>query len=313
MIHSLRGVTDATRRPFFERPDHRDAVVRGIRAGVLPLKFAYAGSAAHTHDRLAHGEGYQSVIGAVSHVREALHHAGLDDLSRIAELGPGNGVNSLALLRQLKDIERFPSRFLGLDFSATLLDIAADNFEREMPEVCFDGVIWDAEAGPTEAIRDWRKEQSEPGPIPLLFLGNTIGNLEDPVTAVRNMLASMSTEDTLVIGATLRGTGDMTKPYENEVFRAAALEPLVACGIDTRLLRFRVEYRDHRVVGTAVLDGPVALDGDVLEAGHEVRCFMSRRFSAAEIEGIIAEAGGLPGLASADASADHLVVTAGRR
>jgi hypothetical protein len=39
---------------------------------------------------------------------------------------------------------------------------------------------------------------------------------------------------------------------------------------------------------------------------------MSRRFSAAEIEGIIAEAGGLPGLASADASADHLVVTAAR-
>ncbi|WP_433376064.1 L-histidine N(alpha)-methyltransferase [Actinoplanes sp. CA-142083] len=308
MIHSPRGATDATRRPFFERPDHRDAVVRGIRAGVLPLKFAYAGSAAHTHDRLAHGEGYQSVIGAVSHVREALHSAELDDLSRIAELGPGNGVNSLALLRQLKDIERFPGRFLGLDFSATLLDIAADNFEREMPDVRFAGAVWDAEAGPTDAIRDWRED--EPGPIPLLFLGNTIGNLEDPVATVRNLLASMSTEDTLVIGATLRGSGDMTKPYENEVFRAAALEPLIACGIDTRLLEFRVEYRDHRVVGTATLLGPV---GEGLEAGHEVRCFMSRRFSAAEIEQIIDEAGGERGITSADASADHLVVTARRR
>lgn len=295
----------------FERPEHRRAVERGILAGVLSLKFAYAGSAAYTHDTLTRQEGYQAVTGPASHVRETLRRAGLDDLPDIVEIGPGNGTTSLALIHQLQDAKQPPRRFLGLDFSRTLLDLAGRNFAAERPDVDFTAGVWDVEGGGTPAIRDWRLGGA---PVPVLFLGSTVGNLEDPAGALRHIHDSMGTGDTLVLGATLRGPGTdaaaMVGPYRTDVFRAAALEPLLACGLGDDDLGFTVEYTGREVVGTATLRRPVALSGAELPAGHRVRCFRSRRFTAAEIDVLIRRAGLEPLIRSVDEPADHLVLTA---
>jgi L-histidine Nalpha-methyltransferase len=88
---------------YFENSSHRESVIRCIGDGVLPLKFAYAGSAAHTHDRLARSEGYQSVVGLVSHEVDVLLADGfpVEALTRMVEIGPGNGMHTVAFLRLL--------------------------------------------------------------------------------------------------------------------------------------------------------------------------------------------------------------------
>ncbi|WP_157437313.1 L-histidine N(alpha)-methyltransferase [Actinoplanes subtropicus] len=295
----------------FERPGHRDAVAAGIVRGALPLKFAYAGSAAHTHDRLAHQEGYRSVTGAVSFVREAMRRAGLDEVPALAEIGPGNGVSSLALLARLHDAEKPPTTFLGLDFSESLLAMARKRFESRRPDVSFAQAGWDVEAEPTAAIGEWRTGEA---PITALFLGNTIGNFERPGAALRNIQRSLRIGDTLVVGATLRtGNADpegMLTPYRNQVFRAAALEPLIAIGIDSADLDFELSYEKDEVVGHAILTRPLFLDDHELPPGHRVRCFVSRRYLPSEINDLVSCAGLRPFVSSVDESSDHLVVIA---
>lgn len=295
----------------FERPGHRDAVAQGIVNGALPLKFAYAGSAARTHDELAHHQGYRSVTGASSHVRDALREAELDNMPALAEIGPGNGVSSLALLARLQDLKQPPSAFLGLDFSQTLLAIAKRSFERERPDIRFADELWDVEDGPTTKIGEWRPDGP---PLTVLFLGNTIGNLERPGAALRHIQRSMRIGDTLVIGATLRAGNTeaeaMLLPYRNQVFRNAALEPLAASGISPDDVDFRLRYEKDEVVGHAVLLRPLFLLDQELPAGHSVRCFVSRRYLPNEIDDLVSCAGLRPLASSADESADHLVVIA---
>lgn len=295
----------------FERPEHRQAVARGIVNGALPLKFAYAGSAAHTHDKLAHHEGYRTVTGAASQVRDALRRAGLDEIPALAEIGPGNGVSSLALLALLQDAKRPPQAFLGLDFSRTLLAIAKRNIEKERPAIRFAAALWDAEEGPTAEIGEWRPADA---PLSVLFVGNTIGNFELPGAALHNIQRSMRAGDTLVVGATLRSEGAdaevMLSPYRNEVLRDAALEPLIASGISPDDIGFRLSYEKDEVVGHAVLHRRLFILDQELPAGHSVRCFVSRRYLPSEIDDLLSWAGLRPLVWSVDETAGQVVVIA---
>ncbi|GAA4606676.1 L-histidine N-alpha-methyltransferase [Actinoplanes octamycinicus] len=293
---------------FFERRDHRDLVVHGLLTGDLPLKFAYAGSAAFTHDVLARGAGYQSVTGAVGYVRDALRKAGLEDLSRIAEIGPGNGLSSLGLLELARDAVTAPREFLALDFSETLLGVARHNFANHRDDLSFTGEIWDVEAGPTDFLRNWGQPR---GPLPVLFLGNTIGNLADPAGALRDILDSILPSDVLFLGVTLRaGTAaELVAPYETEVFHDAALEPLRSLGVDAWRLEMTWDEVSGAVVGTAVLREPRTVADQDLPAGHRVRCFVSRRFAADEAEALVEAAGGTVGAVTSSPSGEHLVLT----
>jgi L-histidine Nalpha-methyltransferase len=299
---------------FFDAPGHRESVVRGIVHGVLPLKYAYAGSAAYTHDRLAHEEGYQSVIGAVAHEAEVITAAGVEkDLTRIVEVGPGNGNHSLQLLSRLRASGENLGSYLGLDFSRTLLTLFQRNVEGRVPGLSLGFDIWDVEAGASDVIiEQWRKDNG--GGIVVLFLGNTVGNVEDPVAVLRNIYESVRFGDTIIVGATLRGPdADADKalqPYLTDVFAAAALEPLIAAGIDADALDFWPDYRDGVVIGFATVRRSVSLDGVCLEEGKTIRCFASKRFTADGIESMIREAGWRVGKTSVDSAAEHIVVAA---
>ncbi|GIE99676.1 L-histidine N(alpha)-methyltransferase [Paractinoplanes rishiriensis] len=305
--------TDAKVAAYFERPGHRHAVEQGIVDGKLPLKFAYAGSAAHTHDRLARHEGYQAVTGAAANVRETFRSAGLDEVPAIVEIGPGNGLNSMTILRRLGDAKRPPRMLLGLDFSETLLGMAEANFRRELGEVSFTGHVWDVEAEPTAAVDSWRPPET---PVPVLLLGNTIGNFEQPSAALGHVRRSMRMGDTLVIGATLRRDGinarSMTEPYRNATFTEAALEPLHACGVSPADVCFTVDYIDDEVVGFAVLRRGLNILGHELPPGHRVRCFVSHRFTPDHIHSIVRAAGLVVGVSRIDEAANHIVVTAAK-
>jgi L-histidine Nalpha-methyltransferase len=298
--------------PFFETEDHRAAVIRGVLNHELPLKYAYAGSAAHTHDLLAHEEGYQSVIGTVAHELAAIHTAGKRSrLHHIAEIGPGNGSHTLALLGELQTTGTLPLSYLALDFSRTLLALMLGRAARELPDLPTDSQVWDIEEGPTKLIHQWRPDQ---GSISVLFLGNTVGNLKDPVGALRHLHDSVRAGDTLVVGATLQGpeadTDKMVQPYLTAAFRAAALQPLIQAGIPADALDFWPFYRDGAVFGEAVLTRPVTVDGHPLNQGHSVRCFMSRRFTDDNLSQMVREAGWHIVHTGIDLSADHIIIVA---
>lgn len=269
----------------FESAEHRSTFVAQARAGRVSLKYAYSGSAAVTHNALAEESSYHSVVGEAELERSCLLAAGV--LVRdVCELGPGNGVHSSALLRALA-----PSveRYLALDFSADLLEICRSRIEAAAPSAEVRCATWDVESGPTVAIDRWRSGQTV-----CWFIGHTIGNLHDPVTALRNIEASLRPGDVLLVSAALRANGgeDLLDPYRNPVFTAAALEPFRMLGIAVPDSAFELDV-DHEgtITGRVNLELCENIPSDLSGAPSAIECFRSRRFDSEDLIALLRHGG----------------------
>ena len=169
---------------FLESDSHRAEIIGYPAKGQLPLKYAYAGSAAHTHDALARQASYASVVGA-EEVRSAAAFLSDHPAGQIVEIGPGNEQYSAALLTA----DRWRGRYLALDFSRTLLAIAAGRLRSGLAGAAtVSTAFWDVEQGPTTAIAEWRQGDA---PLVVLFLGQTLGNVEDVPATLRNIRESL--------------------------------------------------------------------------------------------------------------------------
>lgn len=283
---------------FFENATHGAAVVRCIGQGVLPLRFAYAGSAAYTHDRLATSDGYRSVIRSVQLEIRAFEGDGLAGpaLSRAVEIGPGNGVHTVALLRSLAARGMRCRHYLGLDFSATLLGLACDRIRDAFGgAVSLQSAVWDMEAGRSARIDRWRLGLGRDAPVLACMLGHTLGSVESAEQVLAHVHSSLRSADLLVAGVTLPPTGDdhasTLAPYRTDIFRAAAVEPLRAAGVAASDLDFDVRYAEGAVIGEAVFLRKVRLGPIIVPSGHVLRCFRSRRFGLEEVRGLLERTG----------------------
>ncbi|MEO3773438.1 L-histidine N(alpha)-methyltransferase [Micromonospora sp. B9E7] len=313
------GPTDDASRcqsPHFECERHRRAALAAIHAGRLPLKFAYAGSAAHTHDAYAATDDYLSMLASARHEAEALlaARALTAGALAVAEIGPGNGKRSSAFLDRLTSLGHPCRRYLALDFSATLLAIACHRLAHfANGQMSVDSHVWDIESGASESVERWR-----PGPEPVVvcLLGHTLGNLECPSAALANIRASLRPHDVLVLSVVVGRPDEpeatVLSPYRCPEFRDAALEPLRAAGLPEVDLDFVLRWRDGVVTGEAVLRRPGVLDGTEVPAGHRIRCFQSRRFNYPDVIAAVREAGWLIRDAALAPGSHHLVITASR-
>jgi L-histidine N-alpha-methyltransferase len=300
-----------------EDPRHREQIIHHMRSGFLPLKYAYAGSAAYTHDALARTAGYAEVVGEAGFEAETLFRTlpALRVPAQIAEVGPGNGVHSAAFLDALGRGTPRRLRYLGLDFSATLLGLAMEHIGTQCPQVERNSAHWDLEAGGTGRIAAWRRPGS---PVLVCLLGHTLGNLEDPVQALRNLAISTAPGDLLLLGLSLMPPGAdaeaVLAPYRNDVFSDAVLEPLRAAAADVRGACVRLDLRVHGggVLGEAVFTRPVNLGGFAFDDRDVVRCFTSARYRPDYALGLLHRAGWRVCGWELDGGATHMAVVARR-
>lgn len=267
---------------WLEQDGHLHQILDHVRSGYLPLKYAYAGSAAFTHDALARTAGYAEVIGSAQHEADVLASArpfGLPE--QIVEVGPGNGVHTAAWFDTAGGTARgsFGRRYLGVDFSATLLALAAKTLRAHRPEVEVSTERWDLEGRPTSHIESWRRG---PGPVLACLLGHTLGNLEDPHKALRNLAFSLRAGDTLLVSLTLFRPGAdedaILDPYRSETFTAAVLEPLRAAAFADSDLRLELRLVGRTVIGQAHVMQPTTVAGRSFAQSTVIRCFTSTRF-----------------------------------
>lgn len=302
----------------FESQQHEESIWRALKARVVPLKFAYAGSAAHTHNRLASQGSYQHVaIATDAEVHSAVGLLGsrIADIS-ICEIGPGNGIHTVAFLRAFRQAGALVPGYLGLDFSKELLDILKTRLQHDEPGLATHFHAWDFETEPTSVIGAWRRMSAT---LLIMMIGHTIGNPESPVSCLRNLYASAQPGDFLLLSAMLRGTdtpANLVQPYLNDVFTAAALEPLRMCGLNLAEGKFRARWDESAssVIGEFVLDiaQSVSHRGETLqfEPGSTIRCFLSRRFQENEIVAILSDAGWVVMGCCLSQDASHVAVTA---
>jgi L-histidine N-alpha-methyltransferase len=324
--------------PFFEDPAHSELILAHADSGFLPLKYAYTGSAAFTHAALASTKGYHAVVGSaeleVGALLEAVRGAAP---TQVAEIGPGTGEHTLAFLSLLQeaaaaerargmlehpllpdDARPAGFRYLGLDFSSTLLTVARDCLAMGLvvdglPFGGFDvrTAVWDIEQAGTERVAHWRRDS---GPVLICLLGHTLGNLSDPVRALRHLAVSARPGDLLLVGLTLYPQDDspdaILAPYQNDVFTAAVLEPLWAAEFGAEDVLFEVRRRGRTVVGDVTFARRVDRRGHTYRPGQKVRCFLSTRFLPNEGLAIVRQAGWTVLSYAIDQPAEHLAVVA---
>lgn len=280
---------------------------------VVPLKYAYAGSAAKTHDKLARHEDYQQGAGYPLLDTRWLHKLGLPpgSAAQIAEIGPGNGRHTAMFLQALDAGGYHCERYLGLDFSSSLRSMARHHVASQVSAtVEIEMAEWDVETAPTGTIAGWRGD----GPVLTCLLGQTLGNVENMPDTLANIRASLQPDDRLLLGLSARTSETRSSvyvaPYNSEIFRSAALEPLRAVGVDLDDVEFDVRYEDHEVFGVCTLRKETALDGVSFPAGWAIRCFRSRRFSEREVSDLLKDNGWSDIRWAPDDTGEHLIVLA---
>jgi len=323
--------------PFFEHPEHKELFRSHVGHGFVPLKYAYTGSAAYTHVKLAATTGYQTVVGTARHEVDTLMSVirGWSP-TQIVEVGPGTGEHSLAFLSLLRqaatavETGRLPRGrqspldpqagalcYLGLDFSETLLKMAKGRLSARATESARLDVHtgpWDLEECPTGQVDLWRRDTE---PALLCLLGHTIGNLQQPAEALRHLAASALPGDLLLVGLKLfpeQRTDDdadaILAPYQNDIFAAAVLEPWWAAGFAPGDFGFAVRRQGRSIVGEVTFDRRVDHPGHRYRPGHKVQCFASARFLEDEGLEIVSNAGWTVQSRLVDPSGEHLAVVA---
>jgi L-histidine N-alpha-methyltransferase len=313
----LSGVAGASRRTaddedFF----HRGNVMRSIAGGHVPLKFAYAGHAAFTHDLYARTVDYSAMMASAPREVEILVTAPCQTAfgGDMVEIGPGNGLHTIALLEHMSACGLTPGRYLGVDFSATLLDISSTTLRQHFgPAFPVSTAMWDVESRPAGVIDHWR---SGDDPILICLVGHTLGNFEDPLQALRNIAGEARPGDILLASVLLRPASPMgdtpLDAYHTAAFRRAALAPMLTVGMNASEMDFSIEYRDGAFLGEVILPDGASLDDVNLPRGHRFRCFMSRRFESGDVIRLAERAGWSIYTAEVERDSDRMIVVASR-
>lgn len=289
-----------------------------LASGRLPLKFAYIGSAARTHDQLAHRQSYHDV--AITASFEADHLVGKfgtpDECNQVVDIGPGNGTHSALLLTRLRDVGVSATRYLGLDISKELLAIATQIITELR---LFDSVgseVWDVESGPTDHIERWRRQKQS---VACLLLGHTIGNLQNPASALSSLRESLRAGDTLAMSAALRGSAspdELMLPYLDPVFVAAALEPLRMVGVYVSESEFQIRFDQSlsAVIGEVNLSSErmASINGQQILLGNSgpIQCFYSRRFERSDLSELLNVSGWSVDQSFSSGNGRHELITA---
>jgi L-histidine N-alpha-methyltransferase len=283
-VNQIADAPDA----FFENARHHSLVLGGLVCGRLPLKFAYAGAGAHLHAAYAASSDYRQLM-AAAHDADAVLRARLTGhlAGGLVDIGPGTGTRTSRLLTRLDELGHPCHRYLGVDFSTEMLHLSRCRLAADGTRAACTSHVWDVEESATAQVGRWRLA----APLLACLLGNTLGNLEQPRAALDNIRRSLRPGDALLatVLAVPSPGEDPLAGYRSAVFRRSVLAPLHAVGVRDADLVLRLE--DDSVVGEAVIPGPVQLPGLRLPAGHRIRCFRSRRFSAATVRAAFESSG----------------------
>lgn len=118
----------------------------------------------------------------------------------IIDIGPGNAAPVMLLLKRLKK-KGVKFRYVPVDISNEMLDLAEKNVKKAFPNIPIQKVQLDFELGNfPEVTYNLRKDGYQNF---MLFLGSTLGNQSDRNRVLTNFRDSMTSDDYLAIGVEL--------------------------------------------------------------------------------------------------------------
>lgn len=261
----------------------------------VPLKFAYAGSAKHTHMRLASSSGYITSNWMIESELKLLTQLSHGEQWSILEFGPGDGVHSAAILQELRRTYQIVA-YTGIDFSRSLFAQARPIIEKALGTAPIDFQCVDVEL-PFSVVPRASSEVKDM----FLAIGSLLGNVDDPAQASKNIYNCLQpgTVGLFSVSAYVESKSafEYIVPYETEVFKDAALEPLLSAGFPEDSIKLALSWDAslRAVIGTAVTTYPVSIQlaGKQLSflSDEKINVFISRRFTKDELSATLIHSG----------------------
>lgn len=281
----------------FEGEAQLRAFIRALSGAAIPGKFAYVGEAAATYNTHALKKEYSQFTRSIADESSLFLDVwgrDLNSIGTLADIGPGNGLHSAELLQRLSATASWrPSKYLAIDYSGHMADLAKQNMKRLIREIQVNSIIFDIESTFTQASchpPDIRESI-------YFLLGNTIGNVESISRAVAGIRSLAGPGARLLIGCALfdehGGAASYLGPYQMKTYMDCVLYPLRMIGVPARILAFTAEFDpDTRTIlslARFIEDFQVnVLDENVtVTAGSTIRCALSRRFLPGEIPNLL--------------------------
>jgi uncharacterized SAM-dependent methyltransferase len=290
-------VSDPGHNLGFESEDQLRAFIRALSGSAIPGKFAYVGEAAATYNAHALTKEYGQVTRSEADESSLLVEVWgreLNSIRTLADVGPGNGLHSAGLLRRLSATANWlPSKYLAIDYSLHMAELAKQNVKRLIREIQVNSILFDIESTFTQASAHL------PDVLEAIYflLGNTIGNVESISRAIEGIRSLAGNGARILIGCALfdeyRSAESYLKPYRMKTYIDCVLYPLTMIGVPRRLITFTAEFNpDTKTIFTLVRfkeDFQAnALDENVtVKAGSTIRCALSRRFLPGEIPNLL--------------------------
>ena len=281
----------------FESEDQLRAFIRALSGSAIPGKFAYVGEAAATYNAHALTREYGQVTRSVADESSLLLEVWgqeLNSIRTLADVGPGNGLHSSDLLQHLLATANWlPSKYLAIDYSLHMAELAKQNMKRLVREIQVNSILFDIESTFTQA------SSHLPDVMESIYflLGNTIGNVESISRAIEGIRSLAGKGARLLIGCALfdeyRSAESYLKPYRMKTYIDCVLYPLMMIGVPRRLLAFTAEFNpDTKTIFTLVrfkedFQANILDESVTVEAGSTIRCALSRRFLPGEIPNLL--------------------------
>jgi len=282
----------------FESKNHKKDFFNFLREGAVPLKYAYSGSGTFKHNKLASRGSYHHAVtgklGQYSYIEKRFK----SERVNLIEIGSGNGISSVNLITTLKKSGINIAKYVGIDFSKNLMNICKKRIDEFFPELPPSFYQSDIEI---EIKNNIKKVFSKSDKTNLVFMiGNTLGNVENPIKTLSNIESILKVGDYFVIGVSLLKDDqnyDYVKDYLNKVFYDACIEPFKMAGMWNKTDKLEIIF-DKDIPAILGLYYPskdlLIKEGNdkfIIKANSKIRCFMSRRFTIDGLNNLLTQAG----------------------
>lgn len=267
-----------------ENFEFAEDIIQCLRNKFLPLKYAYIKTAAEYHAKFAQSENYDSAV-AITEEGYKFILKYLKEKINYVEIGADDGVKSMKLIELLRDENVKIDNFYFLDFSDELLEKCRKTMT-DQDLIC------------TYIKCDVENIENMPyfdnsNPTLFVFIGNTLGNMEDERKVLKNFSSMMGDTDYLLLGVTLRNANSAAEQelqtYKNVLFTDSVLALLSYIGIKTIRDNFFLYYDKEKnmIIGEyEILEPFIWANEIILDVGDKVRCFQSKRFEFNECKAL---------------------------
>jgi uncharacterized SAM-dependent methyltransferase len=273
--------------------------------GEIPLKFDYIGETGSKRwneiakKRSEDRQGINRVEGDLLTAKVGAFVSPFKNLKKlnIIDIGPGDGSSALPLLNSLKKMS-VEFRYVPVDISQEILDLATQNIKKIFPKVSIEPVVLDFELGNFADIT--YKLKSDGSQNLMLFLGTTLGNQSDRQRILTNFRDSMTSEDFLIIGVELVNLNKVDKIVQQ--YCVKEVEDLVMTvaeyiGIKRDEGKYEVRFNNenHQIEGYFhfSIDKSLEFAGEKItfEKDDKILLFRSLKFTEWIFTKILSEAG----------------------